>query len=101
MRHIPRLLSIGAVLALLSVLPVFGLRPSRRTEHTHGRIRRVLRNPELMAFYVAVFFFSLSAPAIFQFTPTYARALGAGDRFLGLLAAMLGLVSLAGLPADR
>jgi PPP family 3-phenylpropionic acid transporter len=105
-RHIPWLLSIGAVLVLLSAFPVLAVHPSRRVEHTHGRIRPVLRNPELMAFYAAVFFFALSAPAIFQFTPTYARALGAGDRFIGLLAAMLGLVSLAGLPlsgwlADR
>jgi PPP family 3-phenylpropionic acid transporter len=104
--RIPSMLYIGAALVLVPILPVLAIRPSPRVDHTHGRIRPVLRNRELMAFYVAVFFFALAAPAIFQFTPIYARRLGAGDRFIGLLAAMLGLVSIVGLPlsgwlADR
>jgi PPP family 3-phenylpropionic acid transporter len=103
---IPRMLNIGAGLLLVSIVPLLAIRPAPRVEHTHGRLWPVLRNRELMAFFVAVFFFALAAPAIFQFTPTYAREQGAGDRFIGLLAATLGLVSIVGLPlagwlADR
>lgn len=104
--RIPGMLHIGAGLLLLSIVPLLAIRPAPRVEHTHGRLRPVLRNGELMGFYVAVFFCALAAPAIFQFTPTYARELGAGDRFIGVMAGMLGLVSIVGLPlsgwlADR
>ncbi len=93
------MLHVAAMAMVLAVVPALLLATPRRTSHKHGRLRPVLRNRELMGFFAAMFFFGLAAPAVFQFTPTYARELGADDKFIGLLGAMLGLVSLISLPS--
>ena len=94
------LLRMSAVVLLLAPLPALLVRstPPARVDHPHSRIGSVLRNRELVGFFVAVFFFGLAAPAIFRFTPIYARQLGADQAFIGLLGAALGLVSIVALP---
>ena len=105
-KDIGRLIQIAAFVLLAVPLPILSLRYRPRPRHTRVRIRGGLRNGELLVFVGAVFFYGLASPAIFRFTPTYALRLGAGTLFIGVLAAILGIVSLVGLPmcgriADR
>jgi len=100
------LLLIAAGSMLLAPMPLLYLRMAPPPRKAHGRMAAVLSKPQLLAFYVAAFFFALAGPAIYSFTTVYARELGAGTAFLGALTGSMGLISVAALPvagwaADR
>ena len=101
---LPRLLGIrglfwaAAVAMLTACLPLTQIRGRFVPRAEGGKVWELLRQRELSGFLVAGFFFALASPALFTFTAVYARQLGAGQTFIGLLAASQGVIAVVALP---
>jgi len=97
--HIDKLFLVASGSMLLSTIPIALMSVSRHVEKKdRGSISAVLDNRSLLNFLLAVFFFSLALPAIFNFTYVFANDLGADSSFIGLLGAFQGCVALIALP---
>jgi MFS family permease len=92
------LLRVAAAGPLLALAPLMLFRPGE-LEHKHFvPLAQVRHNRRLMGLLGAIGVFAFGMPAALQFPQMYADTLGAGDRFIGLLLAMNGLVALVALP---
>lgn len=84
---------------LLGVLPL-----SRVKIETPGResgsagLGDLLRDPEVILFLIAAFFFALANPAVYNFFAAYGRVLGADNEALAWLTGLLGVLAILGLP---
>ena len=88
----------GSMILLLAAIPLafYRLRGPRPTRS--AGILSVLGNRQLQGLYLAAFFFAMASPAIYTFTPAYARQFGAGNRFLFMFSLTMGGVALVALP---
>ena len=98
MSDIYALFIVASISLFLSVIPIAFVRISQRLEKERGSLSEAIGNRSLLNFLIAVFFFALAMPAIFNFTWVFARELGADNSFIGLLGAVQGGVALVALP---
>ena len=92
------LLLIATASFAVACLPILVYRGRQPAHRAHGDLRGLLRKGELVGLYVSAFFFATGAPAVYYFTTLYAKHLGAGTRFLGLLNGTMGLCAIVALP---
>ena len=97
--EVDKLFLVAGGSMLISIIPITLMTVKRQAEKKEkGSISAILDNRPLINFLMAVFFFSLALPAVFNFTYVFANDLGADSSFIGVLGAFQGCVALVALP---